>query len=202
MGQLKRKPDGLGPSKVYLGKVSVPAKIRPEMGNPNDVNTSTAITKLKPKEIHFLEAYAKVGTGVGAMLSLFPKSKYSAAHQRAWRWMKTIDSKVTPEEKFAIMGLTTGKLTRVVNEAMDAEFQKEFVTKDGDLVKGAVHPDHQIRLEAAKLGAKLLGVDKESNNPAIAINIVQYAPPNADPWPQGGSANPEIIDVSPESEEI
>jgi hypothetical protein len=201
MGQLKRKPDGLGQSKTYLGKVAVPAKPRLELGPTDGIDKTAVAQKLKIKEIKFLEAYVQKGTGVQAMLLLHPRAKYMTAHRMANRMMHEIDAKITPEEKFALMGITTGKLARVVNEAMDANFRKEFVTKLGDLIVGEEHPDHQVRMDAAKLSAKLLGLDRENNNPTIAINIVQYAPPGSAPWPAGGSTNPEI-DITPGGEEI
>jgi hypothetical protein len=201
MGQLKRKPDGLGKGKTYLGKVSVPVKPHREIGSTEGIDRVAVMQKLRLCEIRFLEAYVQKGTGVQAMLVLFPKLNYFSAHHKASKWMKTIDTKITPEEKFALMGVTTGKLARVVSEAMDANFQKEFVTKFGDIVAGQVHEDHQVRMDAAKLAAKLLGIDKENNNPTIAINVINYAPPGAQPWPTSGATNPEI-DITPGAEEI
>jgi hypothetical protein len=201
MGQLKRKPDGLGQGKTYLGKVSVPAKPQRELGSTDGIDRVKVMTKLKIRELQFLDAYVKVGSMEGAMLSLYPKMARMTAHRHANRVMHSIDSKITPEEKFALMGITTGKLARVVSDAMDAKFQKEFVTRDGLIIAGREHEDHQIRMDAAKLGAKLLGIDKVDNNPAIAINIINYAPTGAAPWPTSGSTNPEI-DITPGAEEI
>jgi hypothetical protein len=199
MGHLKRKPDGLGKSKTYLGKVPVPIKRAGNLDDVENVDKMAAIVKLKPKYINFLQAYAKTGSLQDAVRIALPKTKAQCLHTYAWRWMKAIDALLTPEEKYTVMGLTPGKLVRVVNEAMDAKFQKEFVTKSGLIVAGADHEDHQIRLDAAKLGAKILGIDKENRAPAIAINVVQYAPPGAEPWPTW-SSNPEVIDVTPEEE--
>jgi hypothetical protein len=202
MGQLKRKPDGLGKSKTYLGKVAVPAKPAVTVGNLDGIDKGSVMQKLTIREIKFIEAYATAdGRGVTAMSAMFPKLSYQAAHRKANRWMHKIDSKISPEEKFALMGLTTGLVARVIREAADAKFRKEFVTKDGALIVGEEHDDHQIRLDAIKLAAKVIGLDKESNNPTIAINIVQYAPPGSAPWPAGGSTNPEI-DITPGGEEI
>jgi len=202
MGQLKRKLDGLGTGKTYLGKVSVPTRPQLEFGSTDGIDRVKVMTKLNLRELEFLEAYVQVGSLTGAMLLLHPRTKHRmAAYRRANKAMKSIDSKITPEEKFALMGVTTGKLARVVGEAMDAKFQKEFVTRDGVIVAGKEHSDHQVRMDAAKLASKLLGIDRTDNNPAISINVINYAPAGAAPWPTSGSTNPEI-DITPGAEEI
>jgi hypothetical protein len=201
MGKLKTKPDGLGKSSLP-GKSTRPGEDRRTLGELDGIDRVAVAQKLAIKEIKFLEEYARAdGTGVRAMLKLHPKSTYQAAHTRAWRMMKSIDSKISPEEKFALMGLTTGLVSRVIREAADANFQKEFVTKDGDRRRPG-HPDHQIRLDAMKLAAKVIGLEKNELNQAISINVINYAPPGAAPWPTSGASNPEIIDVSPEKYEL
>ena len=199
MTQLKRKPDGLGRSKTYMGKVSVPAKAPRQIGDIEGVNKAEAMNKLTMPELKFLHLYVQTGTATQAMLALFPKLSGMAAHRKANRWMKSIDSKISLEEKFSVMGVTTGKLARVINDAMDAKFRKEFVTRDGVIVAGQDHEDHQIRMDAARLGAKMLGLDKEQGEKAISINIINYAPEGAPRWPTHNDSNPEI-DITPENE--
>lgn len=202
MSKLKTKPDGLGHGKTYLGKVAVTAAApEPGLVRPEDIDAGKVLVKLYPREIRFLEAYVTKGTGVQAMLSLFPKLKYMTAHRKARRWMVEIDAKISAEEKYALMGLTPGVLIGATLRALGAKYRKEFVTREGKIVAGADHEDHQAQMDGVKTGMKLLGLDKESNNPTISINVINYAPPGSTPWPTSGAVNPEI-DITPGGEEI
>jgi phage terminase small subunit len=118
-------------------------------------------TKLKPKQIKFLEEYAKDGDKIRAYLAAGYKAKTEeSARVSATRLLQKIDENIDYREVLHTVGL---------NDRRVAEALKEMVE----------HKDARVRVQALNIVTKILGWQKDEPEvpKGVTIMIVQNVLP-------------------------
>jgi hypothetical protein len=170
---------GDGRPRTYLGKRPAPAVAIAEARD----RCPEIASQLSPGELKFLAHYFAEGTLTRAMRKIRPKASEASAAQLGSRMYKAIKERIGQDAIWELMGVSYGAIGRVVRDALSAEYQKDFVVRDGTIVSTEPRPDHQTRLQAAQMGAKLRKLADENEGGGVTVNIIRYNPENTPPWP-------------------
>jgi phage terminase small subunit len=111
-------------------------------------------TKLKPKQIKFLEEYAKDGDKIRAYLAAgYKATTEESARVSATRLLQKIDENIDYREVLHTVGL---------NDRRVAEALKEMVE----------HKDARVRVQALNITTKILGWQREEPEVPKGVQIV------------------------------
>lgn len=184
-----------GPRRVYRGK-KVTLRDMPE-GAIDRLNDHPEIAKkLTPREINFLGVYYATGSREQAYRALRPGSSRNTCNWEAGKLLKAIRVKITQDEEWELFGPSLALMGKTAKEGMEATFHREFITREGDLVKGTEQPDHAVRQKALENSMKLRGIGKEEGGGGIHVSITMFSDPrDTSRWPGGE------VDITPGGEE-
>lgn len=176
---------------MYQGESPGPVEVR-----ESDPSLVAVADKLGPRLFRFALWCAKTGNHALAARKLEPTLSIVTARNRGCTWWKQVVAKLAPEEMTALNGVTRRATEKAVADAFGATVVKSFVMpKTGKIVETEPRPDHQTRLQAAAMSAKLLKLTDEREGGQVTVNIVSYLgnPVTATPWPGGGRAGADGI---------
>lgn len=145
----------------------------------------------KARDMRFL---AMIAPGEGQMSltaawrKLHPTTSMKSCAESASRRYREIRKAIGDKGVLALWGVHVGSIAKTLSDAQRAMFVRQFNTRDGTVVTAPALVDHNVRLQAATLAMKLLGKGKDSEaaTAPVIVNVVNYAGPNAVPWPGGG----------------
>jgi hypothetical protein len=187
---------------VYQGTVPVdPAPAQFDVEQEELLTDVYDLLKGEPEEKEFKFAFLMAKEAIGptgkksrlvdAMLSLRPDWNRKYAGEVASRLNRQIREDLGDRGNAAIRGISFRRIVNTLDGGHGAMFVKEFITRDGSIVQGPARPDWNMRLRAAELSMRLLGIgkEKESGSGAVTIQVISYlGGPVAEqrPWPGGG----------------
>ena len=110
--------------------------------------------KLRPKEVKFLEEYAKTGDHANAYISAgFKVKSQEVARVSGYRLLRKIDERMEYREVLEAVGLTDRRVAEVMRELME-------------------HEDPKVRVQALNIATRCLGWQKETLDVAQGAEIV------------------------------
>lgn len=183
---------GQGRVAVYQGEQAV------DVTPPAPVIASPIARKkwgLTRQEMIFMREMAR-GESRGVLADTwrlaFPKDKATdgTIRHKASRIWKSILSKVGEEEANELMGIGPMAIRAKTKALMDAKVVKVFLDpKTGTMIESKQYEDNTTQLNAMKFAAEFQGMVKRDGGGVVGqviVNVVQYAPQGAPPWPGGG----------------
>ncbi len=195
--------------RVYQG--TVPVAPEPAQFDAEQEELLTEVCDLltgdeEEKQFKFAFLMAKEAIGptgrktrlVDAMLAVRPELNRKAAMEAGSRLNRQIREDLGERGSAAIRGVSFRRIVNTLDGGHSAMFVKEFITRDGTIVQGPERPDWNMRLRAAELSMKLLGLgkEKEPGNTKVVVNIVSYlggAVAEQTPFPGGGRIGPDGV---------
>ena len=187
---------GQGRIAVYQGNQPVvPEVVAGEKPSPlARANTSRRAMKawgLTRNEAKFFLAIPETMSLVEAWRKAFPNDKTSPTNQRhkASRYRRLIIAKMGDEEMLELNGLGHQAFMEKLRQMLNAKVRPQFFdTKRGTNVDGNIREDNRTQMEAVKLLGNVLGYSKDEKGGGgqVIVNVIQYAPQGAPPWPGGG----------------
>jgi hypothetical protein len=121
---------------------------------------------LKPREIKFIKAKSEGMNNSQAGMLATGLTNPESARVEAHRMLRNATVQELLAAEMEKQGLTLACVIRPVAEAMDAN--REVYDGDGNLV--SEKPDHSIRLKAAGMAHKLMGLTNETGTTNIHFN--------------------------------
>ena len=121
----------------------------------NGTAPSAATRPLTAKQRIFIKAKAKGMSGLDAAMLAYDVSNANVARNIASDNLTKPNVKAALEKAFEKHQITPEAITKPIADALTAE--REVFNKDGDII--GTSKDHNVRLKAAGLAAKLMGVD-------------------------------------------
>lgn len=111
-------------------------------------------SKLKPKQMKFLEEYAKTGDHAKSYLAAGYKAKTKeSARVSGYRLLRKLDESMDYREVLDSVGLTDRKLAMALDMLID-------------------HKDARVRVQALALAAKCKGWQKDDQAPPQGVTII------------------------------
>jgi hypothetical protein len=111
-------------------------------------------SKLKPKQMKFLEAYAKTGDYAKSYLSAGYRCKTKdAARTAGSRLLRKLDENMDYREVLDSVGLTDRKLATALDMLID-------------------HKDARVRVQALALATKCKGWQRDDQAPPVGVTII------------------------------
>ncbi len=111
-------------------------------------------TKLRPREIRFLEEYAKTGDHAQAYVSAgFRAKSREVARVSGYRLLRKIDESMDYREVLEAVGLTDRRVAEIMKELME-------------------HEDPKVRVQALNIATRCLGWQKETLDVPQGAEIV------------------------------
>lgn len=190
-------PDGVQPMAIGKRSVDVSAKVRARIRE----DAQGLAAKITPFEWKFLleVIYGPHGcVRYKAMKKLRPYLSDLSARQVASRTWSAIKGAIGEDGIQEVIGLTVEKVDTTIVGGLDAEFTREFITRDGRIVQGPTRPDRSVQMQAVALAMKRLGLskEKEPGGSVLTVNVTSYlAGPVAEqkPWPGGGRTDADGV---------
>ena len=193
----RERPDefgaaGQGRIAVYQGE-----KASPETSAALAPPKSKALPALKKmgltrKEAIFLQALVGASTYIEAYERAFPrgKSTYVSRRKMAGKLARGIQAKLGDEGYMEAMGIGRQATFEKIRQLKDAKMVKTFIDpKTATVIESQEYNDNTTQMNATKLLAqvhKMVDGDKGGVGGQVVVNVVQYAPQGASPWPGGG----------------
>ncbi len=189
---------GQGRVAVYQGEKPVAPEVLPPekaMAPLAKANTVAKIQKgwgLTRREAAFMLAWTGSSTAVEAWRKAFPKDKASPTNQRAKaaRARRAIIAKIGEDEMFEVMGIGQMAVMEKLRQLKDAKMVKVFIDpKTASVIESQEYNDNTTQMNATKVLAqvhKMIDGDRNGIGGQVIVNVVQYAPQGAPPWPGGG----------------
>ena len=196
--EMPSAPVAIVPEKIIReGVVSAAVVTRPATVDPLSPPRAISVPKLKQKgltrkEALFLQALVGSPTLIEAWRRAFPKDKtiYSNQRTNASNYHKRILAKLGEDGMFEAMGIGRQATMEKLRQLKDAKVVKAFIVPEsGAIVEAGPYEDNTTQMNATKLLAQIHKmVDTEKGGPGgqVVVNVIQYAPPGAPPWPGGG----------------
>ena len=137
-------------------------------------------------------AWTGSSTAVEAWRKAFPKDKASPTNQRAKaaRARRAIIAKIGEDEMFEVMGIGQMAVMEKLRQLKDAKMVKVFIDpKTASVIESQEYNDNTTQMNATKVLAqvhKMIDGDRNGIGGQVIVNVVQYAPQGAPPWPGGG----------------
>ncbi len=193
----RERPDefgaaGQGRIAVYQGEKASPetsAALAPPKAKPLRALTKMGLTR---KEAMFLQALAGASTYIEAYERAFPRGKgtYVSRRSMAGRLARKIQEKLGDEGYMEAMGIGRQATFEKMRQLKDAKMVKVFIDpKTAQVIESQEYNDNTTQMNATKLLAqvhKMVDGDKNGAGGQVIVNVVQYAPQGAPPWPGGG----------------
>lgn len=183
---------GQGRVAVYQGeKPSVETAIA--LGPPKP-KALPALKKmgLSRKEALYLQALVGASTHIEAYERAFSTGRgtYQSRRNAASMMHKRIIAKIGDDGLFEAMGIGRQATFEKMRQLKDAKMVKVFIDpKTAAVIESGEYNDNTTQMNATKLLAqvhRMVDGDKAGGGGQVIVNVVQYAPQGAPPWPGGG----------------
>lgn len=126
---------------------------------------TTNEVRLTIKQRRFLDEYFKTGNGTLSAMKVYDCKDVSSAAEIASQNLRKLKDRLTT--LMEMKGLSVGDLLDTLQEARKAKIRRR------NLETGEVYyePDYRNRIEAVKVAAKFLGIEKEEDVPTVQTNV-------------------------------
>ncbi len=192
----RERPDefgaaGQGRVAVYQGEKPSPAT--EVVLAPPKAKALPALKKmgLSRKEALFLQALIGASTHIEAYEKAFPvgRANYASRRKASSRMHCRILAKIGEDGLFEAMGIGRQKAMEKLRQLADAKMVKVFIDpKTANVIESREYDDNTTQFNATKLlaGIHRMVDDERGGGGQVVVNVVQYAPQGAPPWPGGG----------------